>query len=123
MLLRLAIGELLKRRKPRRHHRDVARVGAKNLHSLLYGPLGIEHIHHLAPASHRADREAAAQHLAEQRNVGADPTAQELLGAAGRHAESGNDLVVDQYCPELVAKRTQTAKKIRIASDHSRDRL
>src|SRR5213592_2328413 len=50
--------------------------------------------HELPPAAVRADRQPAADDLAEAREVGTD--AVERLGAAVRHAESRNDLVEDQ---------------------------
>ena len=50
--------------------------------------------HELSRAAVRADRQPAADDLAEAREVGAD--AVERLGPAVRHAETRDDLVEDQ---------------------------
>ena len=56
-------------------------------------------VHHVRTAAERADREAAADHLAEGDEVGTDPV--DLAGAARRQPEAGHDLVDDEQRPVL----------------------
>ena len=61
--------------------------------------------HDRAPAAERADRHAAADHLAERRQVGRD--AVEPLRAARMHAKAGHHLVEDQHGAVAIAQRAQ----------------
>ena len=81
-------------------HRDrVARQRAR----LVDGADRRELLHDLALAAERADREAAADDLAERGEVRRD--AVELLRAAERDAEARDDLVEDEHDAVLVAQR------------------
>ena len=64
-----------------------------------------EPLHHVGAAAERGRREAAADDLAEDRQVGQD--AEALLGAAAGDAEAGDHLVEDQQCARRVAERAQ----------------
>ena len=77
----------LQRRQARRHRERVSRQRA----GLIHRPQGCELFHDLASAAERAERQAAADHLAERRQV--RPDAVMRLGAAERDAKSGHHLI------------------------------
>ena len=76
--------------RPGGHRQRVARQRAR----LVDRPGRRDLLHQVAPAAVGADRQAAADDLAERRQVGRD--AEPLLRAAARHAEAGHHLVEDQ---------------------------
>ena len=81
-------------------------------------------LHDVAAAAEHADRHAAADDLAERREVG--PDAVELLRAALRDAEAGHDLVEDQHraVPRaFLAQRLEETRHRRDAVHVARDRF
>ena len=66
---------------------------------------GSEALHQLGAAAERRRRQAAADDLAEDREVGRDAVA--LLRPAARDAEAGDHLVEDEQRPARVAQRPQ----------------
>ena len=78
---------------------------------LVHGPERRQHAHDVGPAAERADRQAAADHLAEAGEVGAD--AEQLLGAAAGDAEAGDHLVEDQQRADAVALGPQALRGTR----------
>ena len=75
---------------PGRHRERVPGERAR----LVHGPGGRDELHDLAPAAVGADRQPAADHLPERRQIRRDPV--ERLRAARVHAEAGHDLVEDE---------------------------
>ena len=79
---------------------------------------GVEHraqrrqrLHHVAPAADGADRQPAADHLAERGEVGRHVVLR--LGAAGVEAEAGDDLVEDEQGADPVALGAQPVEEAR----------
>jgi hypothetical protein len=88
------------------HHGD--RV-ARERTGLVHRAVRRQAIHDLAFSAEGPHREAASDDLAERGEVGRHTV--ELLRAAERHAESGDDLVEYQHHAVLVAERAQPLQK------------
>ena len=78
------------RRQARRHRERIARHRPRLVHRARRGDL----CHQLSPAAIGANRQTAADDLAQRREVGRHAIA--LLSAASRHTEPGHHLVEDQ---------------------------
>ncbi len=114
------LGERAQRLDPSSHRERVPgeRPG------LIHGAGRCDELHDLAPAAVRADREPAADHLAECRQVGLD--AVQRLRAAGMHAEAGHHLVEDQQRAVRGGERAQALEEALLREDEThvpRDRL
>ena len=88
-------GDPRRRRQRRRVVRALVRDAAEPVVEGVAGD--VEDPHHLGPAADRRARHAPADDLRVGREVGRDAVA--LLGAAGRPAEAGDDLVEDEERP------------------------
>ena len=113
-------GEALERREARRHRDRIAGQRAR----LVDGPERRDAFHDVAPAAECADRHAAADDLAERREVRLDAVA--LLCAAERDAEAGHHLVEDQHgavLRALLAQRLEETGHRRDAVHVAGDRL
>ena len=85
---------------------------------------GVEHraergqrLHHIAPATDGADRQSAADHLAERREVRSDVVAS--LGATGLEAEPGDHLVEDQQRADPITLGAQAVEEAGLRRDHA----
>ena len=97
--------ELAERGEPGRRGQRVARQRAGVEHR----PERRQRLHHVAAAADGADRQPAADHLAERREVGRDVVLG--LGAAGVEAEAGDHLVEDQQRADPVALGAQPGEE------------
>ena len=79
--------------------------------------LGRDLVHDVGAPAVDAQRQAAADDLAQAGQVGLD--AEELLRAAARDAEAGDDLVEDQQRAVLVAERAQHRQVGRARQHHA----
>ena len=111
LLVRVRAREDLHRLQARRHRERIAAERA----GLIDGPERRELVHDVGAAAERRGRQAAADDLADRREIGRDAVAR--LGAAERDPKAGHDLVEDQ---DGAVRRAQRAQALEVAGggDH-----
>ena len=99
--------EQLERRDPGGDRERVARQRAR----LVDGARGREHAHQLGAAAERRSGQAAADHLAHDRQIGAD--AAQLLGAPAGDAEAADHLIEHEQRAGLIGPLAQQLEEPR----------
>ena len=80
-------------------------------------PSGAKRFHQLSPPGDDGDRHPVGDRLPHRRQIGRD--AEQLLRAAGREPEPGDDLVEDQHDPVSVTELPTALEEARLGEDHA----
>ena len=101
LLVGAVLGKLLQRRHTRRHRQRIARQRPR----LINRPTRRQQLHDIRATAKCADRQPAADNLAERRQVSAD--AVQFLRPTARHAKPADHFIKNQQRPVVLRQFAQ----------------